>query len=193
MTVNFLTQYHWSYLILFLGIIVEGEFIVLTAGFLAFLGILSLPLVYLTTILGVVVSDIFWYYLGYRFGEVFLKKIKIGSFHLINEKRMKYIKSHFTNGTAGRTLFIAKFLYGLAHLTYLLSGASRIEFKKFIRPAMTSSIIWSILVVTLGYVFGHSFSLLHKYTKDVGISLSIIIISILIIEYLIKKESKDKI
>jgi len=194
MLVSLLTEYQYvGYIIFFFGIIAEGEFIVLTAGFLASLGVLSLPLVYLTTILGVVAGDIAWYGAGYQFGDSVIRKIGLGRWRLINEERMKYIESHFKDNTAGRTLFVAKFLYGLSHITYLLSGATKLSFKKFIKPAVTSSVLWSLIFVTLGYFFGHSFNLLHRYTKDFGISLTIVVILILLIEYIWKKETKNKI
>ncbi len=191
--IELLTQFHLSYLVLFLGIIIEGEFIVLAASFLAYLGFFSLPAVLAVTIAGVVTGDIVWYYLGRKFGESFLIKIRIGRFHLFSEKRMKYIESHFSNGTAGRTLFVAKFLYGLAHLTFLLAGASKMEFKKFIKPAVISSTVWAIVVVSLGYLFGSSFALIQQYTKDIGISLSIVVIVIIVIQYLVNKEAEEKI
>jgi membrane protein DedA with SNARE-associated domain len=194
MLASLLSQYQdISYIIFFFGIIAEGEFIVLTAGFLASLGVLFLPLVYIMTILGVIAGDIVWYGAGYRFGDSVIRKIGLGRWRLINEERMKYIESHFNDSTAGRTLFVAKFLYGLSHITYLLSGAAKLPFKKFIKPAATSSILWSMIFVTLGFFFGHSFNLLHRYTKDFGISLTIVVILILLIEYIWKKETKGKI
>lgn len=193
MIIEFLIQYqYFSYFILFLGLIIEGDFVAMTAGFLAYLDFLFLPSVFIITFLGIMSADIFWYFLGYRFGEGFLKKIRIGRFHLVNDKRMERIKDHFNQG-AMKTIFFAKFLYGFAHLTFILAGTSKMKFKTFIKPSILSSIFWTIIFVDLGYFFGYNFSLLHKYTKDASISLSIIFVLVLIIQYVLRRETREEI
>jgi membrane-associated protein len=175
-----------------LGLIIEGDFVAMTAGFLSYLDFLYLPAVFVITFLGILSADIFWYFLGYRFGEAILNKVNIGRFHLINSKRFNQVKDHFARG-AKKTIFFAKFFYGFAHLTFIIAGTSKIKFKQFVTVSILSSFIWTAIFVNLGFFFGYNFALLHKYTKDISISLSIILVFVLIVLYVLRRETKEEV
>jgi len=55
---------HYGYLAVFVGTILEGDTVLMLAGFAAHRGYLSLPLVLGAAALGGFLGDQFWYWLG---------------------------------------------------------------------------------------------------------------------------------
>lgn len=67
----YLSKYGYGFI--FLGTIFEGELVLLTAGFLAFLGVFNLWLVIIVAFFGASVGDNFWYHVGHIGGIPFLQ------------------------------------------------------------------------------------------------------------------------
>src|SRR5512139_1531612 len=71
----FVTHYtHYGYIVLFLGVLLEGEAVLVAAGALAHRGDLSLPIVILTAFGSSVVGDQAWFHVGRRFGTAFVQR-----------------------------------------------------------------------------------------------------------------------
>jgi len=175
----------WGYLVLFLGLVLEGEGIVLAFAFLTRLGFfnfyLILPFIFLVEVIG----DSFWYWLGRGWGE----KIIILFF---SRERFAKIKSHFHNG-GGKTVFISKFVYSMNKITMITAGSTKMGYKKFISYDLAAVLIWTLLFFTLGYLFGHSFVLLKKYVTGAEQILLIILVIFVAIRYLIGRRVKSKV
>ncbi len=72
---SFLAFVHeWGYIAVFLGAIVEGETVILTASALAALGYLNLYKIMLITFCTTVVVDQILFQVGRRYGSVFFEK-----------------------------------------------------------------------------------------------------------------------
>lgn len=161
-----------------------GDATLLASGFLIRLNYLDFWLVAPISIAGIFIRDI----ILYKIGEKYIEKIinKYGRFLFLTPKRFSAISQKLKN-SRGKTIFASKFLYGLNHITILAVGASKIEFKRFLKLDILTIIFWEMIMLGLGFFLGHSFSLLRRYVKDVSIFLAIVVVVFIITELLIKK------
>lgn len=137
------------YLGIFGGIFLEGEMVMITSVIAAHNGYLNINLVIAIGILGTLVSDNFYFYLGRSKGKKWIEKKEKFKTHVetINRK----IEKHST------LLFLSyRFLYGFRTITPLVLGSSNISQKKFILYSFISTLIWAVLFSALGYLFGET-------------------------------------
>jgi len=117
---------------------------------------------------------------------------KYGRYFGFTPKRFYKIRRHFLfNG--GKTIFISKFVYSMNKITMITSGVVNVSYIKFIKFSGLAVIVWSIIFFTLGYVLGHSFSVLEKYVMGAEKILLVIVIIFVIIWYLAEKKLKKQV
>src|SRR5512140_1146361 len=139
----------FGYLAVFVGTFLEGETILVLAGFFAEREYLALPLVIVTAALGAYSGHVFWFWLGRTKGIQILN-------------RYPKIKKHFGKGVrlferyGAPTIFISQYLYGLRISCAIIVGISRISTIKFLVYQFISCVTWSILIAALGYYFGRA-------------------------------------
>ena len=171
-------------LIFFLMFIEGGDATLLASGFLIRLGFFDFVPVFLLASTGIFLRDIILYKLGKKYGEQII--IKYGRFFYITPQRFSSITKRLKK-SKGKTIFFSKFLYGLNHITILAVGASKIDFKRFIKLSIVTIIFWESVLLSLGYFLGHSFTLLKHYVKDISIFLAASVIIFIFLELIIKK------
>lgn len=139
----------FGYLAVFVGTFLEGETILVLAGFFAERDYLALPLVILTAALGSYSGHVFWFWLGRTKGIQILN-------------RYPKMKKHFGKGVrlferyGAPTIFISQYLYGLRISCAIIVGISRISTVKFLVYQLISCVTWAILIAGLGYYFGRA-------------------------------------
>ena len=137
----------YGYLAILIGTFLEGETIVLIAGYLAHEQILSLPLIALCAFLGSCTSDQIMFLIGRSKGKPFLEskpRLKWGA-----AKVSRILEKH-------ETLLILgfRFLYGLRNVTPVMLGISGVSRKKFIILNIIGAAIWAVSFSWGGYLFG---------------------------------------
>jgi len=158
-TVKFLTNlvvHHQTlvYGLIFLGLIFEGEFVLISAGILIHLGALNLPLTIILVLAGSFVKTFYCYYLG----MLIYKKWNHIKFLKYIEKRVYYFLPNFKQKPFW-SIFVSKFIMWLNFSVIVFSGYSKIKFKTYLKAEVLSTIIWAPLLLTLGYYF--SFAAVH--------------------------------
>ena len=168
----------WSllvYVLIFLGMFIEGDVILFLSFYLAHEGDLNLFGVIIICIIGILLGDMCWYKFGIYPEKwfPFLKK-RVEKISAILDDQLQ--KNLF------RTVLISKFTYNLHHITLMRVGALRVPFKKYLKTDILSSIIWIISIGGLGYASSLSFSLFKKYLKfaEIGLLISLVIFFVLI-------------
>ncbi|MBI5733944.1 MAG: DedA family protein [Candidatus Kerfeldbacteria bacterium] len=175
----------YSYLILFLGVVLEGEIFPLAAGFLVSLSLMSLPLTLLVTFVGAMIGDILWFGAARRWGRQLVDKW--GHWLMLKPERLKWLENHFaSNGK--KTLFVTKFIYSFGHSSIIVAGLARMKFKEFIKVEALAGLIWSLLFVLLGKILGHSFSLLKLVIHDLAYIGLVIILLVIGLQILLGKK-----
>lgn len=126
-----------AYLILFVGMFIEGEIFFVTASIFAIQGELSLTRIVIISLIGVILGDITWYYMGRlskdtRLGIWLSKKTK-GYEPWIN----KNILSNYW-----KMAFFSKFLYYVNRFVPLMAGWQKMDFKKFLKIHVGAAVAW---------------------------------------------------
>ncbi|MFA5259456.1 MAG: DedA family protein [Candidatus Pacearchaeota archaeon] len=183
---SFLLTY--GYIILFIGTFLEGETILLIAGFLAHEKILFLPLVIIVAAVGAFLGDQFFFMIGKIKGKKIIKKYKLieNQVSKINRLIEKYDISFMIG---------FRFVYGIRTITPLIMGTSNIPTSRFMVFNAIGAIFWAILIGCLGYLFGATLTIILGRIKhlEMQIIIGFIILGALITLFRfikIKYESK---
>ena len=147
-----------GYWVLFVGTFLEGEAILIMAGFLAFQGYLQISSVILTAFVGSFLGDQFYFYLGRLKGRALLKR-----FHVLARKFRQALKMIEKYGSL--VAFFSRFTYGFRIVLPIILGITSLAPRTFFLINLASALMWSIIFSLAGFLFGKSAAL---FFDDVG-------------------------
>lgn len=155
-TVRFLTLLvnHYqvlAYMIIFLGLIVEGEVVLITTGILSHLGALNVWFSLCFVLAGGLTKT----FSGYYIGRIIHEKWNHTKLLKFIEKKVLMVMPHF-NQKPFWSIFISKFIFGINYMVIILSGYEKIDFKKFLKAEICSTIVWAPALLALGYFFSYT-------------------------------------
>ena len=158
-TLQFLTtiieQNHFlAYLIIYVGLIFEGEIIIISTGILAHLGALN----FWASLVFIVLGGFSKTFMGYALGAYLSRRHNHNRFFKYIQKQVNNFLPTFKQKPFW-SIFVSKFIMGANHLVIIFSGFERINYKKFLQAEITSTLIWAPALLTLGYLF--SFTAFH--------------------------------
>lgn len=142
----------YGYWVLFIGTFLEGEMILIMAGFLAFQGYLDIRGVILTSFFGSFLGDQFYFYLGYYKGRALLRR-----FHSIARKLREALRLIDKYGML--VAFISRYTYGFRIVLPIILGVTSIPPRTFMWINLASALSWAIIFSLAGFLFGKSASL----------------------------------
>ncbi len=142
-----------GYWVLFVGTFLEGEAILLMAGFLAFRGYLDITGVIMTAWAGSFLGDQCYFYLGRLKGRALLKR-----FHSIARKFREALKLIEKYGVF--VAFISRYTYGFRIVLPIILGITKLAPRTFLWINLLSALSWAVVFSLGGYLFGKSASLL---------------------------------
>lgn len=172
------------------GLPVPGETILLIAGYFAATGHFHLPLVMLIAATGAVIGDNIGFAIGHHYGRGFL--LRVGRFFFLTPKRLEHMEDYFENH-GNKTILVARFITGLRVFAALLAGASRkMPWRVFVVYNFAGAILWSVVITSLGYLFGASLPLLVKWVGRSGTILLIVAIVIGVIVWRVRRHRANK-
>ncbi len=167
-----------AYLLIFVGLIFEGEIVVITAGVLSYLGVLDFWLSLSFILAGGAVKTFF----GYYFGVFLYKKYNQSNFLKYLEKRVLYFVPRFKQKPFW-SIFVSKFIMSVNYWVIVFSGYIKINLKTFLKAELFSTIIWAPLLLSLGYFFSQT---ALSFSKEIG-KFSMLIFTFLVIFLLFDK------
>jgi membrane protein DedA with SNARE-associated domain len=187
----------YGYWAVFFGVMMEnagvplpGETILLIAGYFASTGKFHLGLVMLVAATGAVIGDNIGFAIGHHFGRDVL--LKVGRFFFLTPKRFAYMENYFERH-GNKTILVARFITGLRVFAALLAGASRkMPWRVFFAYNVAGALLWSVVITTLGYLFGQSLPLLIKWVGRSGTILLAAVIVIAVVVWRVRKHRKKK-
>lgn len=150
----------YGYWALFIGTFLEGETIVIIAGFMAFNGLLEIKPLILTAFCGTFLSDQLFFYFGLWKGQAFVAarpkwQVRVLRIQPIIAKYQNWIILGF------------RFFYGLRNVTPLVLGLSGVNPLRYLILNFLGAAIWAISFSYAGYFFGHAIEPIlddvHKY------------------------------
>lgn len=155
---HILAQY--GYLALFIGCLLEGETLLILAGFAAHQGYLSFPAVVLLAFCAGTLGDQIFFFIGHFFGARVIHRLPHAEARVV--KINGWLRHH------SRGLIIAvRFMYGLRVIGPMAIGNSGVPITRFILFNMLGAAIWAMSVASAGFIFGkamkHLFTNLRHY------------------------------
>jgi membrane protein DedA with SNARE-associated domain len=145
----------------FVGFVLPGETSLLIGGVLAHSHVWPYWLFLVCAIVGAVSGDSVGYEVGKHFGER-IKHNRVG--RLVGEKRW-LIAEHIFTRYSGGAIFFGRAQALLRALIPALAGMHRVPYLTFLKWNAAGGVVFSTVVVTLGYEFASSLATLEKYFK----------------------------
>lgn len=138
----------WGYLAVFLGSLIEGESVILVAGFFVHEGYLSLSKIIIASFLGTLIADQGCYFIGRYYGNALIDKFP---------SQRPRVDRAFELLRRYDNLFIltCRFIYGIRTISPFVVGASGVEVKRFIILNLIAAFIWSVTSCVGAYYFAY--------------------------------------
>ncbi|MFA5778395.1 MAG: hypothetical protein WC870_02845 [Candidatus Paceibacterota bacterium] len=140
-----------AYILIFLGLILEGEFFLIFTGILTHLGALNLYI----TLFVVLSGGLSKTFIGYALGEFLFKIFNHHKFFKYIQKRVYSILPRFKTKPFW-SIFISKFIIGANNIVIIFSGYEKIDYRKFLKAEISATMIWAPLMLLLGYFFSYT-------------------------------------
>lgn len=162
--IQFLSEY--GYWIILPLMIIEGPIVTLIAAFMASLGVFNIYVIFLLSILGDVLGDVIFYWIGRKGGIHFVRRVGkyIGITEELVVKMEKFFASH-----GGKTIFAVKSTTGLCWATFIAAGIVKMPFRKFVGYSVLGGLVWSGFLVIMGYFFGYLYEQIVDYINYSGL------------------------
>ncbi len=148
----------FGYPALVVGLLLEGETVLVLAAFMAHRGYLELPWVILIGFVVTFASDQFFFWLGRTKGNQLLEDRPAWKSDV--EKARSLLGRNLT------LLFIGfRFMYGLRTVMPLVFGISKLDPRRFAFLNFIGALLWALIFGIAGYLFGQ---LMEIVLVDVG-------------------------
>ncbi|MBL8729647.1 MAG: DedA family protein [Planctomycetes bacterium] len=143
----------YGYLALVVGCFLEGETILVLAGFAAHRGYLDLRLTMLAAFAGSVLGDQLYFFLGRRYGPRLLARRP--GWQRAAQAVDRRLQRH-------RDLFVLgfRFLYGLRTVSPFVIAIGGVSLLRFTVLNVIGAAVWAVAFAGAGYLFGESVRLL---------------------------------
>ena len=161
----------FGYWAILLGTALEGETILVVAGYLAHRGYLRLPYVIAAAMFGTIIGDQTFFQLGRQSGGAFLAR------HPNWQTRAARVQRLFNRHRIALVMGF-RFMYGIRTVSPFVIGMSGFSRKLFLLLNVASAAIWAIVVGCGGYAFGHVLEKFLAEAKRIEIPVIISIIGI---------------
>lgn len=164
-----------GYLLLFIGMLLEGETFLLGSGILIHLGAFDPVDTYFIALPAALIGDFLWYSLG-----LFLQK-RYPDNKVINYAKRTILRfiPHFEQKPFW-SIVVSKFIYGTNRSALIFSGFLRINIWLFAKAEIFVTTIWVALSLTLGYILSYTATNITHNLKLFGlIAITLIILVIM--------------
>ena len=155
-----------AYALIALGVILEGEIVVILAGIFAHLGSLNIFVAFLATAVGGGIKSVLGYGLVYYLQRDHAHRKIVYK----TENRINHFLPNFCNKPF-ISIFLSRFLIlGMYWFTLVYSGYKKIKIKTFVKAEVLSLIVWSTFMLSIGYFFSYTaLSISRDVRKFIGL------------------------
>ena len=184
-----------GYIGIFLLMFVESSFIpfpseivLIPAGYLASKGDMSITLIMFSSLIGSICGALLNYFGALYVGRRFL--LKYGKYILVSEETLNKMEEFFQKHGAIST-FTGRLIPGIRQLISIPAGLSKMDLKIFVLYTSLGAIIWSAILVVLGYMIGENQELIKEYLSQI-IMITLVSLSFLVAFYVYRRRDKIK-
>jgi membrane protein DedA with SNARE-associated domain len=150
----------YRYLIIVPLSLVAQPLVSMITGALARLGYFDILILYGIVVATALLGDVGWYWIGYHWGESFARKF--GRYFSITPKHVHGVKKIFSRYHTS-ILIVSKITngVGLAWVTLFTAGMTRIPFGRYMALNLIGELVWSAMMLSVGYFFSHLYLTVH--------------------------------
>jgi len=142
-----------------LGFPFSEELVLLGAGYLAAIGFIRWDLGLMLVFIGVIAGDNSAYFIGRQGGRLFDL--------IVSERKLKKAQK-YTDKHGAKAVFIARFIPGMRWLVPIITGASKMNYKKFFLYNTLGAILVVPIGMSIGYYVGRSMEQIIVFTQDLN-------------------------
>jgi membrane protein DedA with SNARE-associated domain len=186
----------YGYLIVFLGVMLEGvgiplpgETVLIAAGALAHRGSLTLWETMAFGGLGAVMGGQVGYCVGRFGGRPFV--LRWGRYAFITPERLGRAERFFERH-GGKAVFLARFITGLRVFGALVAGMSRMSWGKFTLYSVLGGVVWAMAAVTLGYFLWASVGLVEHWIGRISLLLAAALVIVVVLRWSYRKAMRTR-
>src|SRR3989344_8800351 len=169
-----------GYFILFLAMLLEGEIFLIIAGMLANLEAFDVGDVFWISLLGVVLGNVLWYYLGSILKDkAFAQRTISWAERAITDFLPRFRERPF------KSIFFSKFIYGANRATVIMSGVLKVKFELFLRAEFFASILWVSLYLAVGHIFGYAAVHITRNASRFALLIVVFVVAFILLQKLL--------
>lgn len=167
----------------------EGPWISLILGVLLSLGFFYFWPIYIALMVGDLIGDVVWYFIGRRYGHSFIGKhghrFSITEVGVERMTRLFHTHKHVV-------LFLSKITNGLgfAIVTLMTAGMVRIPFGRYILVNMIGQLVWTGFLLAVGYFFSNLYITIDNVLGKVTLTVGLVILAYIGFRYFKKLKNK---
>jgi membrane protein DedA with SNARE-associated domain len=181
---DFLTNY--GYMAVFAGSLLEGESLLILAGFAAQQGYLPLAWVVVVAFWGATLGDQIFFFTGRRWGEALLRRLPWTQSRAqrVNRLLLRYY---------GAVIIGVRFMYGFRIIGPIVIGMGSLSPWRFMTFNLIGAAIWSVTISGAGFLFGKSLQLMLgnvEHYEGLGALLLVSIAALVGVVHLVRLRKK---
>lgn len=188
------TIFEMGYLGVFLLMLIESSFIpfpseivLVPAGYLASKGEMDISLILFASLMGSISGALINYFGALYVGRRFL--LRFGRYFFISNETLNKMELFFVKHGAIST-FTGRLIPGIRQLISIPAGLSRMNLKVFIFYTSLGAMIWSIILVALGYIIGENQELINLYLSQI-VTITLICVAIITALYIYRINKRN--
>src|SRR3989338_1818930 len=173
---------------IFTSTIFIGEITALVASFLAWNNAIAWPVLFVSLVGGAIAGNMVWYEFGRwlrgsPFGSWVTGKFR---YHEILERQLHENPRHI--------IFVSNLVSGISFSAIILAGWSRVPYRTFIRAAIFSGVVWTLVFFAVGFFASSAIGYLRtsEYVKRAELVLLAFIVLIFLIQHLARRSVTKK-
>jgi membrane-associated protein len=144
---------------LFFGILLPGDSLLFTAGFLASQDYFNIALLCLIIFCASVAGDSTGYFIGHRLGRRLFTRSESRFFKPEYPLRAQ----EFLNRHGGKAIMLGKFMPIVRTMVPMVAGASGMHYRKFLTFNLLGGVVWGVGVTMAGYFLGSTIPSVDRY------------------------------
>jgi membrane protein DedA with SNARE-associated domain len=143
---------------------IPSELVMPFAGYMAWKGEFSLPVILVINSVGAMVGSGICYWIGVVGGKPFL--VKYGKYFLVRQHEIERTEAFFARH-GKKTILIGRFLPVIRHVISVPAGIARMPLPGFFLQTFLGATIWGGVLILLGYYVGANWEVLSSSLKRV--------------------------
>jgi len=183
-----------GYLGIFFLMLIESSFIpfpseivLVPAGYLASKGDMDISLILFASLMGSIGGALINYFGALYVGRKFL--LRYGKYVMISKETLDKMEDFFKKHGAIST-FTGRLIPGIRQLISVPAGLSRMNLKVFILYTSLGALIWSIILVALGYLIGENQELIKEYLSQI-VTITLVCVAFITAFYIYNHKRKN--